>query len=67
LWWVSVHRILRVGRLGWWGLRLTLLAMLPDMDAMRTMLPWILFATMSFATALAVMKDPARNNVRIVF
>ena len=32
--------------------------MLPDIDAIRTMLPWILFATMSFATALAVMKDP---------
>jgi hypothetical protein len=37
---------------------LTLLAMLPDIDAMRTMLPWTLFATISFATALAVMKDP---------
>lgn len=39
-------------------LSLTLLAMLPDIDAIRTMLPWILFATMSLATALAVMKDP---------
>jgi hypothetical protein len=37
---------------------LTLLAMLPDIEAMRTMLPWILFATMSLATAFAVMKDP---------
>jgi hypothetical protein len=32
--------------------------MLPDIEAMSTMLPWTLFATMSFATALAVMKDP---------
>lgn len=32
--------------------------MLPDIDAMRTMLPWILFATMSLATAFAVMNDP---------
>jgi len=38
--------------------------MLPDMDAMRTMLPWILFATMSFATALAVMKEPEMEGVR---
>ena len=41
-----------------WVLEPTLLAILPDIDAMRTMLPWILFAAMSFATALAVMKDP---------
>jgi hypothetical protein len=32
--------------------------MLPDIDAMRTMLPCTLFATISFATALAVINDP---------
>lgn len=42
-------------------MRLTLLAMLPDIDAIRTMLPGILFATMSFATALAVMKEPGMD------
>ena len=53
--------LVETGVAGTVGCKLTLLAMLPDMDAMRTMLPWILFATMSFATAFAVMKDPGYN------
>lgn len=41
-----------------WTFTLTLFAMIPDIEAINTMLPWILLATMSFATALAVMKEP---------